>query len=183
MKNRGAYQKRKERQNRIANILLVLVCLLLLVMFAYSLVQNIVNIRDIDRGTLRQFSGSYELSEKITRKSYGHKTYVFSLHNGDVVNISSHLTENDDLLKNNLELTIHYTTMPTTLGGDYSAVSITSADGTVVFTSMERVRRESVGMIWLLSIALLLIFGFLVMTWMVNCYPNFRNKRNKKHRK
>ena len=157
-RKRGAYQHRKEWQNKAGSILGILFFLFATVITIYGLIQATVNVRDIDTNTLNTYTGSYEYRLKVSTGRYGSSCYEFTLGNGDAVLASKREVDNPEQLDNNEMLAFRYTTMfSNPLYKLYSAVSITTVDGEVVFVDADESRKESVFEIWL-SLLLALLF-------------------------
>lgn len=184
-RKRGEYQRRKERQNKISNILCVLTILLFILLFLYPLIQESVNVYDIDHDSLNTYTGSFEY--RINTGFLGrHRstTYVFTLDNGDVLLVLGRFLENEESLNENKELRFQYSTMYSNpLYGRYSAVSITTTDGEATILDIDRSRRDSVFGIWLFSIMILLCLGLLVALLVMSYYAGDWKRRYEKWRK
>lgn len=188
-RKRGEYQRRKERRNKISNVLCILFFLFGAALMLYGLVQASVNVRDIDHGTLNSYTGEYEYRLTVGSGRHRSSTYIFTLGNGDVVLASKREVDHQEQLDENDVLTFQYTTMfSNPLYGRYSAVFITSADGEIEFVNADQSRRESVSAIWISSIFSLLSLSIIVFLLVViyntdnwkKRYQNWRKKRNKK---
>lgn len=87
MKKRGAVQQKKERIQRVTDILTVVILTLTAVVLIFGVVQEYAAVRQWNSGKYRQYSGDYTV-RKIVRHDKRHSTrYVFELENGDTVDI------------------------------------------------------------------------------------------------
>ena len=189
MRKRGEYQKRKERQQKISEILSSLMFLVLTVILLYGLIQSAVNVYDIDHHSLNTYTGPYQYELRVGHGRHHRYNYYFTLDNGDNLVIGRRWIENEDMLANCEELTFQYTTMyANPLYGTYSPASITTVDGKTVVMDIDKSRSESVGYIWIWSVLLVLwlglLFGYLVMSYYVGDwkkrYLKWRKIRTKK---
>ena len=111
------------------------------IILVYGIVESSYTIRQINDNTLTEFTGSYSYQIKRTRFSKHRKTYyVFTLDNGDVVSIRRKYLQNTDLLDTYHELTIKYYRIMAIDGfsDSFSAVSITTPDGTVEILNIDK---------------------------------------------
>ena len=184
-RKRGEYQRRKERQNKLSNIICVLGILLVMLVFLYPLIQESVNVYDIDHDSLNTYTGSFEY--RINTGFSGRPrstTHVFTLDNGDVLLVLGRFLENEETLNENNELRFQYSTMYSNLlYGCYSAVSITTTDGEATILDIDRSRRDSVFGIWACSIMIVLCLGLLVGLLVMSYYAGDWKRRYEKWRK
>lgn len=166
-KNRGEYQKKKERKEKFSAIVSVSFFLVAILLFSYLAVHSVVNVRDIDRNRLNSYAGEYEYRVREHRRG---ATYIFTLGNGHEVHVSMSDVRNADQLREHKHLIVRYsTTYSNPLYRFYGAVSITSADGTVEFVNWKDARRQSVVSGWLAS-AFAFISLLFEMLLIVICY-------------
>lgn len=177
-RKRGEYQKRKERQNKLTGMLCIILLLFVILFFSYCLVQEAVNISDINHNALKRYTGtcSYEYHRGYGR--HGNNYYVLTLDNGDAVYVSNKLIENKDHLNHYAEFTIQYSSVYSNpFYRRYSAVTITSADGTTSFLSIDRAKGRSIEAVWICSLMLLLLVGLLT-AYLLLIYTVYRKQRN-----
>lgn len=182
-RKRGEYQRRKERQNKISNVICVMAILLFILIFLYPLIQESVNVYDIDHDSLNTYTGSfqYEISTGLSR--HRTTTYKFMLDNGDVVLVLGRFLENKETLDECKELCFQYSTMYSNLlYGRYSAVSIITTDGEETILDIDRTRSDSVTGIWLYSIMIVLCVGLLVGLLVMFYYAGDWKRRYQKWR-
>lgn len=156
----GEYQRRKERRQRITDLIVGVLMAAIVLFLIYNIIQSAVNVYDIDNGTLNTYSGGYTYEIRHGTRNI---SYVFSLDNGDKITALPELTQNEDVWELHSELVFQYSTMPATFFGVYSAVSITSQDGETVFLSGKDSRSEDVGSIWVFSVLLVLVVSVLIL--------------------
>ena len=163
-REKGKPQKRKERLNKRTNILCIILLFGVILLFTYGLVQEAVNIRDINHQTLNSYTGTCKYEYHISFGRHRSNYYLFTLDNGDVVFVTSNLVENEDNLIHCTEFDIQYSTIYSNpFYRRYAAVSITSADGAISFLNVDRAHGRSVESVWICSVMLLLLAGFLTV--------------------
>ena len=168
-KNKGEYQKKKERKEKFSAIVSISFFLVGILLFSYLAVHSVVNVQDIDRNRLNSYVGDYEYRVKEHRRGTG-ATYIFTLSNGHEVHVSMRDVRNADQIKEHKHLILRYsTTYSNPLYRFYGAVSITSMDGTVEFVNSQDARRQSVASGWLASIFALICLLFEALL-IVICY-------------
>ena len=187
-RKRGAYQKRIERQNKRRLILALFVWLLLAFLIIWMIIEAAFMLKDINTGTLKEYTGSYSHS---IRKTYGRRHAVdwhsFALDNGDVVIIQTYLCDHEDVLNDNPELIIMYSAIPHRFFPiSYAAASITTSDGEIVILDVEQSKEECIGEIRSLSVVLVIWFFLLALALvMLLCTDNWikRYQKRRKQRK
>lgn len=95
--------------------------------------------------------------------------YIFTLDNGEVATARSSSYKNDDLLGECKELAFRYPNVANNpLSGSFSAISITSPDGKVVFFDLIESKSECIGRVWIFSILLLVWLSLFVFLFVCN---------------
>ena len=180
-KNRGEYQKKKERKEKFSAIVSISFFLVAIWLFSYLAVHSVVNVQDIDHNRLNTYAGEYEYRVKVHRRG---ATYIFTLGNGDEIHVSRSDVRNVDQLREHQHLVVRYsTTYSNPLYRFYGAVSITSVDGTVEFVNSEDARRQSVVSGWLASAFAFIILLFEMLLILI-CYgPKWKAWYRKQMRK
>lgn len=182
-KNRGEYQKKKERKEKFSAIVSISFFLVALLLFSYLAVHSVVNVQDIDHNRLNTYAGEYECRVKEHRRGKV-TTYIFSLGNGDEVRFSMSDVRNADHLHEHEHLIVQYSTMYfNPLYRFYGAVSITSVDGTVEFVNPEDARRQSVVSGWLSSVFALVCLLFELLLIVISFGPKWMAWYQKQMRK
>ena len=167
-RKRGEYQRRKELQNKITNLVVVLGFLVFTLFFLYDLIQCSMDVYDIDHDSLNTYVGSFQYT---TRKTTRHTIHVFTLENGDELCVSGRFIENEEMLTESKELRFQYSAWYSNLlYGSYSALSITTTDEEITIVDIDRSRRDSVAGIWIFSIMAVLSSSMLVGLFVMSDY-------------
>ena len=168
MKKRGAYQKRKELINRVSRVAAVIVSVVIVFVFLAAVVQNICALREVEDGTLREYSGGYTYSLRKTRHN---ASYSFVLENGDKIVVNSRLLENKDAIELSSKLSFRYSNATGIIPwGGRICVSIESTDGSTVVLAEDVLKDDLTGRTIIYSILAVLIFTialFQVCVWVL----------------
>ena len=156
MKKRGVYQRAKERQNKLSNIFLIVIAVLVTLLLLWGIVESAATVHNIDKNTYQTYSG--EFTYRIV-KGYGRHsniTYRFTLTNGDEIAVRAAMIDNkqEDEMEHSGQLIFRYSTFPISLYGTYSVIAISSLDGSTVYLDAQNTKSDDIGQIWVLSIIL-----------------------------
>ena len=177
MTKRGAYQKAKERKNKISGILFSITVVLLTVLLLWAIVQSAVTVHNIDNGTYQTYSGAF--TYRID-KGYGrHRSslYHFTLGNGDNLAINASLVEYKEKLENLETLTFCYSTFPISVMGHHSVIAISSPDGSVDFVTLQDTRADDIGKIWVFSILFALWVTLCMLVFLIPLLWRIKRKK------
>lgn len=185
-REKGEYQKRKERQNKIKSVLCVFFFVVFIpLILVYGIVENAFAIQQINDHTLTEYTGSYTYHVKKRYGKHAKTYYEFTLDNGDVVTIRAKYCQNREILGDSRELTIMYHPILTINGfsNTFTAVSITTPDGEVVIRDLDKTYSLRVANIWIISISLVLSISIAIFILVILFYLGDWKKRIIKWRK
>lgn len=177
MKKRGAYQKAKERSNKLSDIFSAIVVVLVTIIFIWGITESAVTVSNIDNNTCREYSGDHTCQVVVKYGKYRSVAYRFTLDNGNKLVADYSSVAKKEEMEQLDTLRFQYSTFPQTITGHYRAIAISSADGSVDFISLQETREVCVSQIWILSI--LLAFWLLLWIGVVVIAFLLRNKRKK----
>ena len=168
MKQRGAYQKRKELANRISNAGVLIVSIVLFLALIVSIAQNIYAVQEIKNQTLCEYFGGYTYTLSKTR----HNTnYLFTLENGEKIVVSGQLLESKDAASFSSELIFRYSSAFSIIPwGGHIGVSIENSDGSIVILAEDISKADLEARIptyLALACLILVIPLFLAFSWVI----------------
>ena len=179
MKKRGAYQKSKERNNKLRNIFCTVAVVLVTLIFIWCITESAVTVSNIDHNTYREYSGDHSCNVVVRHGKYKNTTYRFTLENGDTLVADYSCVSSKEEMEQLDKLSFQYSTFPKTFAGHYRVIAISSADDSVNFVNPQQTREICVEQIWILSIIfefwLLLWIGVIVISFLLRKKPtNYR---------
>lgn len=166
MKKRGAYQKAKERSNKLRDLLAGFLAVLVTLIFIWGITEAAITVYNIDHNTYRSYSGEHTYKLVTKYGKYRSTTYRFTLDNGDKLVADYTRVADKEKLENLDILCFHYSTFPRLLSGHYRVIAISSADGSTDFVNLQETRAICVDQIWGLSIILavwLMLWGAVIV--------------------
>lgn len=166
MKKRGAYQKAKERSNKLRDLLAGFLAVLVTLIFVWGITEAAVTVSNIDNDTCRSYSGEYSYRLVTKYGKYRSTTYRFTLGNGDeLVADYARVTDKEGMERLDT-LRFQYSSFPRLLSGHYRVIAISSTDGSTDFVSLQETRATCVSQIWGLSVILavwLMLWGAVIV--------------------
>lgn len=179
---RGEYQRRKERKMRTGIVCGLLLFLCAILLCVYGIVDSTYTIRQIDNGTFQEYTGkySYEYVSGARLFSRGRSRYYrLTLDNGVVITYSAG-SRYKEIFDENPVIHVKYFQEP--FLNQYSAVSIATADGSVILESLESSRQFSVSIIRALPIVIL-FFSLLSVFFLMLLFEKQIKHFLRKHKK
>lgn len=146
-RKRGEYQRRQERKMTTGTVCALFLFLCVILLCIYGIVDSTYTIRQIDNGTFQEYTGkySYEYVSRGRLFSRGRSRYYrLTLDNGVEVTYSAG-SRYKEIFDENPVIHVKYFQEP--FFNQYSAVSIATADGSVILKSLESSRQFSVSII------------------------------------
>ncbi|MBE6958354.1 MAG: hypothetical protein E7447_04300 [Ruminococcaceae bacterium] len=177
MKKRGAYQKAKERSNKLRDIFAGFLAVLVTLIFVWGITEAAVTVSNIDNDTCRSYSGEHTCQLVTKYGKYRSTTYRFSLDNGDKLVVDYARVTDKEGMERLDTLRFQYSSFPRLLSGHYRVIALSSADGSTEFVNLQETRAICIEQIWGLSV----ILAVWLMLWTVVIVIAFllRRKRRK----
>ena len=166
-RKRGEYQKRQERKIRNGKICALMLFVVVILICISGIVDSKYTIQQIDNGALTEYTGrySYEYRNESRIFSRGRSSYYrITLDNGITFTLSAGRQYCEILDANPV---IHVQYFQERFRNVYSAVSVTTGDGTVTFKSLESSRKSSVSLIMALPVVIVICSLFCVFFLML----------------
>ena len=172
MRKPGEYQKRVERQQRLRNISIITIIVLLILWISYNIVFELQFLYHMGNDNLETYSGEYDYRVALIGKHASSRGRVFVLNNGVRIRVSTSYLPSDDEMKQYNELVFRYYSEMPTLIRNYAVASITTIDGgTVLFSEDDAIDSSNASMF---ASKLVLLIIFVTLLLLLCCEIRFR---------
>lgn len=161
------YKRRKKRQNMINDVIAYVMIIVICLIFAYGILERAVTLRQINAGSLQEYTGTYEFT-KIRGNRKSKAKYIFALDNGNVLTVRASVCENEELLNQYGVLTFQYSDIPSNpFTGRFTAQSITTPNGDEIIRDINSAKRGNINGIWIFSIFLFFLLSLLLVPYVL----------------
>lgn len=167
-RKRGEYQKRKKHQELVKDVFSILTVVFVALVLILLIINDSIAIKQIQRGTLKEYTGAYSSELKRTYGKNRHWYYHITLDNGDSLYLPKSQCENPKLIEEQQAITFHYSknVRGRLFCSAYRVLSAETVDEDVALLDLNTTTSACVRRIWLMSILLAIwciIFGGLFL--------------------
>jgi hypothetical protein len=168
-------QAARVRKQKITNFLALGFLVIMLLFFILYTTQNALLYIHTNSNELYEYSGHFELNE-IRR--HRNTAYRFTLDNGDTITANPDIMQYNQRIDDFSELHFLYTPSKNIIFFEYTAVEITTLDGTIIFLDKNDSISEAMQCIYLGIAFTVLLFAMNIVSWL--CLGRGKSRKKKK---
>ena len=168
-------QAARVRKQKITNILAMGFLVVMLLFFVLYTAQNALLYVHTNSNKLYKYSGHFEVSQ-IRR--HRNTTYQFTLDNGDIITANPDIMQSNQRIEEFSELYFLYTPTKNIIFSAYTAVEITTLDGTIIFLDKNDSISEAKQCIYLGITFTVVLLAMNIICWL--CLRRGKSVKKKK---
>ena len=168
-------QASRVKKQKITDFLLLVFLAIMLLFFVLFAVQNALLYTHTNSNELYEYSGHFKVNEIHRPRN---TTYRFTLNNGDTITANPDIMQCNQGIEEFSELRFLYTPTKNIIFFEYTAVEITTLDGTIIFLDKNDSISEAKQGIYLGIAFTVLLLAMNIICWLCLGRGKSRKKKN-----